>query len=62
MFQITYELSTPQNIDWISLGAMIVALIAALTAWYTSHTNNKLNQASIILHLYELEKKTDNIF
>lgn len=57
MFQFTFEFLAPQKIDWISFGAMIIALVAALTAWYTSHTSNKLNQASIILHLYELEMK-----
>lgn len=63
MFQFIYEFSPQQQgIDWISLGAMIVALVAALTAWYTSHTNNKLNQASIILHLYELEMKNREYF
>lgn len=63
MFQFIYKFSPQQQgIDWISLGAMIVALVAALTAWYTSHTNNKLSQASIILHLYELEMKNRDYF
>lgn len=63
MFQFTYNFSSQQQeFDWVALGAMLVALIAAVTAWYTSHTSNKLNQASIILHLYELEMKNREYF
>lgn len=63
MFKIICVFSSQyQSFDWISLDAVIVALAAGFAAWYTSYTNNRLNRASIMLHLYELEEKNNARF
>lgn len=63
MIQIIYKLpSQYDSLDWVSICAVIVALIVGIAAWYTSYINNKLNRASIMLNLYELEEKNRVLF
>lgn len=54
MFQCVIQ---DASFDWTSVCAVVVALIVGIASWYTAHTNNKLNHASVMLELIRREEE-----